>query len=442
MKKKFIAGLAILLIATSVTFANGQKESSNSTTKDVSAKQTITYWNIGPENPDKKYYTYTVDKFNKNTNSNFVIQQVPIQNDSYKQKIIVAMSSGQCPDMYSSWSGGPMNEYIESGFAQPLDNLVSSSGLKNIIMPAALAQGTYKGHIYGIPMQNLSISGIFYNKEIFKKYGLQVPTTLAELENVCDTLVANGITPFALANKSKWTGSMFFQNLAARKGGLKPFQDAAAGTGSFEDPCFLYAGQKIEEWVKKGYFPEGVNSLSEDDGQGRQLLYQEKAAMDLIGSWYTANLSNDSEEFYKKVGWFSFPAIKGVNPDYATIQIGTIGDQFVSFNCTGDKLKAAFDFITNFTTDENSVKLLVSQGKIPVVKNAGKYITDSVNKEIFNASTKASEVQLWYDQYLSPSVAQVHLNTCQEMFGLIITPEEACSELQAASVAALKAQAN
>jgi raffinose/stachyose/melibiose transport system substrate-binding protein len=277
---------------------------------------------------------------------------------------------------------------------------------------------------------------------MFQKYNLQVPTTVAELEKVCDTLLSHGITPFALANKSKWTGSMFFQNLAARKGGLEPFQAAAAGTGTFEDPCFIYAGQKIVDWVKKGYFPEGVNSLSEDDGQGRQLLYQEKAAMDLIGSWYTANLSSDSEEFYKKIGWFSFPRVEGVNPEYGTIQIGTIGDQFVSFNCTGDKLKAAFDCVTNYTTDEDSVKLLVSQGKLPVVKNVGDLITDSVVKDIFSAASNASAVQLWYDQYLAPAVAQSHLNTCQELFGLSLTPEEACAELQDASVASLKSKAN
>ena len=65
---------------------------------------------------------------------------------------------------------------------------------------------------------------------------------------------------------------MYFMNLATRYGGLEPFQKAVSGEGTFEDESFVYAGEKIQEWVKKGYFPEGVNSLSEDDGQGKQLL--------------------------------------------------------------------------------------------------------------------------------------------------------------------------
>ena len=138
------------------------------------------------------------------------------------------------------------------------------------------------------------MAGIYYNKDLFEKYNIEVPKTLEDLEKACDTFLENGITPFTLANSTKWTGSMYFQCLAARKGGLEPFQKAADGTGSFEDESFEWAGEKIQEWVNKGYFPDGFNSMSEDDGQSRQLFYQETAAMYLIGSWATANLKTDS----------------------------------------------------------------------------------------------------------------------------------------------------
>ena len=118
-----------------------------------------------------------------------------------------------------------------------------------------------------MPTYNVSLAGVFYNKEIFDKYDLEVPKTVSELEAVCDKLKEEGITPFALANGPKWTGSMYFQCLAARKGGLEPFQSAVSGEGTFEDECFIYAGEKIQEWVEKGYFPEGVNSsMRRSDG--------------------------------------------------------------------------------------------------------------------------------------------------------------------------------
>lgn len=390
----------------------------------------IVFWNIGTEEVDKAIYDKAIEVYQQTTDSGYTVTSVPVQNDTYKEKLIIAMSSGECPDMYISWSGGPMNEYIESGYAQPITELFNNSELPDRIMDAAVAQTKYKDEIYAVPFMNVSLSGIYYNKDLFAKYNLEVPTTVGELETVCDTFVENGITPFALANSAKWTGSMYFMNLAARKGGLEPFNAAVAGTGSFEDECFIWAGDKIAEWTEKGYFPEGVNSLSEDDGQARQLLYQETAAMDLIGSWYTGLIQQDSKEFYEKMGWFPFPAVEGSDAD-SSIMIGTIGDNFISFNCEGDKLAAAFECASKFS-EEEVVDFMVESGKVPPIKGVENKITDPINKQIIEAANSASSTQLWYDQYLPPAVAQVHLDTSQELFGLTMTSQEAASQLQKA----------
>lgn len=418
--------LAVVMSVSLAACGSGGGESEGGSDSD----KTITYWNIGTEGADKAALEYAVNAFNENTDSGYQVEMVAIQNDNYKERLVVAMSSGECPDMYTSWSGGPMNEYIDSGFAQPVDDLYEEYGLNDIFMEAATAQASYNGHIYAVPTYNVSLAGIFYNTEIFDEYNLEVPTTLSELEAVCDTLVENGITPFALANGPKWTGSMYYQCLVARYAGLEPFQAAVDGSGSFEDECFRWAGEKIQEWVQKGYFPEGVNSLDEDAGQAKQLIYQESAAMMLTGSWYTGTFSTDSPEFYEKMDWFSFPAVDGSDAD-TSIQIGTIGDQFVSFNCEGEKLDAAFECASYYASDE-AQQVMVENGKIPPTKDAESLVTDPISKKVLEAANNASSTQLWWDQYLAPEVAQVHLDTCQELFGLTMTPEEADAQLQAA----------
>lgn len=390
----------------------------------------IVYWHIGTDEPDVSIFDYAVNKFNEETDSGYTIKNIAAEADAYKEKLIIAMSSGECPDVYTNWSGGPMNEYIEAGFAQPIDELFNNSPIKDKILDATVAQGQYKDKMYALGMLNVAVSGIFYNKEMFAEYGLQVPTTVSELENVCNTLVANSKIPFALANAPKWTGSMYFMNLAARKGGLEPFDAAVAGTGTFEDECFIYAGEKIQDWVKNGYFPEGVNSLSEGDGQSKQMFYTEEAAMKLIGSWDAASFKADSPEFFEKVGWFPFPAVDGSTAD-PSIMIGTVGDQFISFNCEGDKLKAAFEMVEHYY-DEESIKSMVEAGKIPPIKGAKEMLQGDLPKQIMEAVENASSTQLWYDQYLPPAVAQVHLDTSQELFGLTMTPEEAAKEFQEA----------
>ncbi|MDR1598920.1 MAG: extracellular solute-binding protein [Oscillospiraceae bacterium] len=395
----------------------------------------IVYWNIGTESPDREYYQYSVDQFNANTQSGYTVSAVSIQNDTYKEKLIIAMSSGEAPNVYSSWSGGPMIEYIKAGFAQDIDDMVKASPIYPKLMDAAWAQAAYNGRIHAVPIMNISISGVFYNKEMFEKYGIEIPATVSELEAACDKLVENGVIPFALANASKWTGSMYFMSLATRFGGLAPFQAAADGSGSFEDASYVYAGEKIQEWTRKGYFPEGVNSLSEDDGQAKQLMYQEAAAMLLCGSWYAGTFLADSPEFYQKIGWFSFPAVDGSDAD-TSIQIGTTGDQFLQLNCEGEKLEAAFEFVSYFSNDD-SIALLASSNKIPATKNANTFEWDPVSQQILDACMNASATQLWYDQYLPPAVAEVHKDTSQELFGLTMTPEEANAKLQEAMQAYL-----
>ncbi|MGN8779609.1 extracellular solute-binding protein [Blautia sp. HCP3S3_C12] len=391
----------------------------------------ITFWSIGTNEPDATILQRAVDTFNETTTSGYTAELVNYPTDNYKEKLTIAMSSGECPDVYTNWTGGPLTEYINAGFAQPVTDLVKEMGLDSKVMASGLAQGSVNDEIYALPVLNIAIEGFYYNKDLFEQVGItEKPTTISELEADCDKLVEAGITPFALANQSKWTGSMFFMGLATRYAGLKPFQDAYAGTGSFEDECFKYAGEKIIDWVEKGYFPEGVNSLSFDDGQDKQLMYQETAAMTLQGTWQTSTFKADSEEFYQKIGWFPFPAVDGSDAD-ASIQIGTVGDCFATFNCTGDKLKAAVELVSCFYTDEN-VQYSVDAGYLPPVTNVADLITDEISVENLNAALDASSIQLWYDQYLPPAVSEVHQSTCQELFGESITPEEADKELQQA----------
>ncbi len=441
MKKvKKVAALTMSVIMAGSLMACGgssggdSKETSGSSaksdTKTKGGDNEIVFWNIGTEDVDKAIYDKAIELYSSTTDSDYTITSVPVQNDTYKEKLVIAMSSGECPDMYTSWSGGPMNEYVDSGYAQPITDLFNDSELPDRLMDASIEQAKYKDDIYAVPFMNVSISGIYYNTEIFDKYGLKVPTTISELEAACDKLVENGITPFALANAPKWTGSMYFMNLAARYGGLEPFQEAVAGTGTFEDECFIKAGETIQDWVKKGYFPEGMNSLSEDDGQARQLLYQESAAMSLAGSWYTGLLNQDSAEFAAKMSWFPFPAADGSSAD-SSILIGTVGDNFISFNCEGDKLAAAFECASKFSEDE-VVDFMVESGKIPPVKGVEDKLTDDISKTIMKAVGDASSIQLWYDQYLPPAVATAHLDSCQELFGLTMTPEDAAKQFQAA----------
>lgn len=408
---------------------------------------TITLWDIATEDPTKSIQEGAVARFMADY-PNITVNQVHQQNDNYKQQLIVAMSSGQAPDMYIHWGGGPMAEYYKSGFVNDITDMFNTYDHPDFI-DAAVAQSTYDGKIMAIPFGGLSGCDIFYNKTIFAEVGIEVPKTIDELEAACDKLVAAGYVPFSLANASKWTGSMYYMYLVARHSGNAEFDAAYTqeNGGTFTSDAFIYAGEKIQDWVKKGYFPEGVNSLSTDDGQDRALLYDNTCAMMLHGSWQTRSIATDNQEWYdQNIGVFRFPedseaAAKGVPQN---VEIGTaIGNGF-SFNCFNAdgsvdqaKLDACYVLATQYYSDDTYNDAQVANSTIPSIKGFESTITDDNTKVVADVFFSASNVQLWYDQYLPASVTEVHKDCMTELFGLQKTPKEIGEEHDAAMKAAL-----
>ncbi len=395
---------------------------------------TINLWDIATEGSVKDIQEGAVKRFMEDY-PNITVNQVHQQNDNYKQQLIVAMSSGQAPDMYIHWGGGPMAEYYNSGFVNDITEMFNTYDHPEFI-DAAVAQSSYDGKVLAIPFGGLSGCDIFYNKTIFAELGLEVPKTIEELEAICDKLIEAGYVPFSLANGSKWTGSMYYMYLVARHSGNAEFDAAYAqeNGGTFTSDAFIYAGEKIQDWVKKGYFPEGVNSLSTDDGQDRALLYDNTCVMMLHGSWQTRSISDDNKEWYDaNIGVFRFPedseaAAAGVPQN---VEIGTaIGNGF-SFNCWNAdgsvdqaKLDACYVLATQYYNDDTYNQEQLASGTIPSIKGFETTIEDPNTKVVADVFFSASNVQLWYDQYLPASVTEVHKDCMTELFGLQKTPEE------------------
>ncbi len=391
------------------------------------AAETITVWDIATDEPDKTIWTYAFDQYNENDAEEFgyTVEQVATVNDQYKQKLAVAMASGQCPDAYIHWTGGPMVEYINAGYAQDITSYVEEYGLDELYSEASLAQCTVDGKIYALPVKNNSVAVFFYDKAMWAEAGYEIPTTIDELEALCDQMVEDGRTPFALANQPQWTGSMYYMYLVARHGGSEIISNVYNGDESFVNDSTIYAGEKIQEWVGKGYFPDGVNSLSPDNGDDRALLYQ-GAGMMLQGTWQIASIMSEYPEFYENLGCFAFPALEGSEADQTAV-VGTMGDNFISFNCTGEKLDAAIKWASYYST-EGFMNLDIEHGNLPPLKAA---TSDELPwQDVLAILNDASSVQLWWDQYLPSAVADVHKSASQKCFDASETAEAIAQEQQ------------
>jgi raffinose/stachyose/melibiose transport system substrate-binding protein len=431
--KKLIMLVLVVAVAASSVFASGGSQSAGSGGAAGSQKKVIEFWHIQNVGDITGSIENAVKRFEA-ANPDYKVNITVTANDAYKQKIAVAVASRQLPDVFISWTGGTTNEYIKAGLLTDLTPYFNQGDYKSKFLDAGIAQATVNGKIYAMPIENAAIEGFFYNKDLFAKYNIKVPATIKELEAACDTLKANGIIPFSLANKTQWTGLMYYQVLPSRHGGLQPMAKALDGTGSFEDPAFVWAGQKIQEWVKKGYFNDGFNGLDEDSGQSRTLLYTEKAAMQVQGSWFSGNVLGENPDFLKKVGFFNIPGDETGTGNPKTVT-GTIGDNFYHVATSCKYPEAAFEML-KYLLDDQSIKERLAIGRIPPIK--GVAITDPLTKSVFDAIQAAPDIQFWYDQSLTNEVAEELKVTSQEVFGLTMTPQEMMRRVAQAQAAALK----
>jgi raffinose/stachyose/melibiose transport system substrate-binding protein len=165
----------------------------------------------------------------------------------------------------------------------------------NNYMPGIIDSVTTDGKVYGVPT-SANCYMVWYNKDMFDKYGLTAPTTSEELEKTCETLKQNGEVPFVVFGKADNLNvivGMAYHDLLSKDPGW--IEKLKSGEVKWTDPDSLKAIQKFESWVDKGYILDG--SLSLDDTQAYQAFYQGKAAMLPNGTWSIDKIATAEPDF-------------------------------------------------------------------------------------------------------------------------------------------------
>jgi raffinose/stachyose/melibiose transport system substrate-binding protein len=401
-------------------------------TADGTAGQRIVFWHHQTVGEGPKLIQEAVDRFKQDT-PGVDVEVVAINNDAYKTKIKVAIGAGNAPCVFPTWGGGPLHEYVKAGRIADLTPFMTAGDYKDRFPAAAFDSVTFDGRIYGLPVENTSIAVVIYNKAVFQKYNLKPPATDAELLQIVRTLKQNGIAPFALANKPKWPGSMFFMYFVDRLAGPEAFAKAEArADGGFEAPVFVEAGRRVQALVKEGAFQEGFNGLDYDAGATRALLYSGRVAMELMGTWSVSAIKAENPDFYRNnPAFFPFPAVTGGTGDPKNL-IGTVGDNFYSVSSMCRNQAEAFKMI-QYLIDDASVAARARAGRVPPVK--GFKTDDQVLQKLIDMVAQAPHVQLWYDQQLPPAVGEAHKDTGQALFSMSMTPEDAARGLEQAAKA-------
>jgi raffinose/stachyose/melibiose transport system substrate-binding protein len=392
----------------------------------------FSWWHISTGEPGKSIMQAIAENYMK-ANPGVQIEITVLENDAFKQKLTTVMQSGNPPDLFHSWGGGVMAEYARAGLLKEITNDLKG-GWGDTINKTPLDVYSADGKYYGVPW-DMGAVGFWYNKALFAKAGInEPPKTWTEFLSDVKKLKDAGITPIALGEKDKWPGHFYWVYLATRIGGKAAFDKAYNRTGSFADPAYVQAGQKLKELIDLNPFPQGYLGLAFTDESA--LMGDGKAAMELMGQWEPSTQkdgSTNKQGIGKDLGYFPFPTVEG--------GVGSVDDVMGGGNGIAVGKNAppvAIDFLKYFTSADVQ-RYMAQQGmNLPVTKGAETGVNDPLLLQVQASVAKAPYFQLYYDQYLPPAMASVIVDSIQGLYAGSSTPEVVAKAIDDSAASELK----
>ncbi|PKG21897.1 ABC transporter substrate-binding protein [Niallia nealsonii] len=353
MKRK-IGSVFLSVAVTAAVALAGCANNTGSNSEGESGSKTVTLKVWGDQGNQA-----TTEKGFKEINEVFMKKNPEIQIDyqyTGKEEVIdTAVKSNSLPDVFFVQGNKTpkMKMYVDSGSLLPLNDykLETSRYSKE-----AIEYGTIDGKLYTSPPSFMDSQLMYYNKDLFKKYGLEVPKNFDEFVKVVDTLKSKGITPIAMPGKDTWSRLWIAFSLLPALGN-DAIERINNGQGDFSDPSIIKTFQTIRDFADQGYFSKDLGSV---DTAGAQLAFTNgKAAMIADGTWnnttYESSMSN--------VGRFYIPGTDGKKT--APQSLSNLMTYAVSANTKHPK--EAAEYIKFLASQEAQQIFATETGAVPII---------------------------------------------------------------------------
>ena len=329
--------------------------------ESTDGKVTIEYFNQKGEMVDT-LREIAKDFEKENPNVHVKVVNVPNAGEVLKTRVL----AGDIPDVVNIYPQSiELQEWAKAGYFEDLSNKDYLKRVKNHYAD----KYAIDGKIYNIPY-TANAYGIYYNKDKFKELGLKVPETWEEFEELVDTIIAKGETPFAIAGADTWTLNGYHQlALPTSTGGGKEANEYLR----FSKPNAIKSSDSVlkddfrllDLFRKKGAMQTNWQGAGYTDVVGA--FARGDALMTPNGSWAITAINAQDPKF--NVGTFPFPGKqKG-----QSLTIGA-GDLAWSISSSSKHKKEANAFVEYMSRPEVMQKYYDVDGSptaIEGVKEAG-----------------------------------------------------------------------
>jgi raffinose/stachyose/melibiose transport system substrate-binding protein len=304
--------------SSSAAEAVSAESTASSGAVDTSASKSIKILAIWAEDSTEgKIINELTQKYIDEVNPNFSYEYEYVAQTDLSTKISTLVASDDLPDVFVYSAGKPLQQLIEADKVVDISDALDATGESDALLPAAkssLLSLSNTDDLYDLPF-GLNIEGFWYNKSVFEKAGVDVPTTWDELLDVCDKLKSQGIQPLATGGADKWPTTRLVNAYAYRSMGADAVKKASNGEAKFTDDGYVKAAQMVADMASKGYFGEGATTVDNTTAEG--MLLNGQCAMLYDGSWFSSSIADpetnpDGED---NIGFMGVPVVdESVSP--------------------------------------------------------------------------------------------------------------------------------
>lgn len=274
-----------LVLATAATLALAACSGGSSASDDggSATSGTVEWWSWTPDND---LAAREIAAFNKQyPDIKVTFKKVP--NADYTAVLRPALASDNGPDVFTLAASGTVGPAeVFAPYAADLTPKVQEllgGEWKSKVYDAGVKAFTKDDKLIAMPWAKVAAGNMWINKDMFDKYGVKVPTNLAEWAQACETFRDNKLGCFKEGVGAGFDVDTFHSIVNTVEPGV--FTKATLGQAKWTDPQFVEAYKIFAQLQDNGILDQGSVGVQQYPDVNNAFL-SGKVPMVQMGSWY------------------------------------------------------------------------------------------------------------------------------------------------------------
>ncbi len=357
----------------------------------------LVWWGWTPGSPVNESF---IEEFNK-TYPDIHVTWKQVSIDDYDATIKPALAYGEGVDIFEC-SAGSANGGVAVFASQAIDLTEALKAAVGEDYADKISEGSLKTMTVGGELKALGVGTVYagnlwINKDLFDKYNVEIPTDMESWKAAVKTFEDNGLIGFV---QGAGQGAFNMDTYHAICDNINPgqFTKACRGEVEWTDETFVKGMEIWKSLFDEGIMQDGALGLMQYP-EANNLFLSQKAAMVMMGSWYTMNTLPDTMRANMEAASSTdepFTMIPINFPDLAGT--GNVGYMFNDIDYStavaaqGKNIEAATTFAVWLGATQEGQQLIAdSLNVVPVLKSATPNwdAVQLVNPEAQNEAVKA-----------------------------------------------------